>query len=353
MIEKLEISNFKSIERLELDCRRVNVFIGEPNTGKSNILEALGLISYVAHSDEWNELGEFVRFDNLTNLFNSMNLGEPLKIVADGEFSLNLSHDNGRFEGWVGLEHDSGSSGYRLSDSNGFLEIETFIRSHNPGLGTRLAVPVVIDLLSKPVEEAATKYKFYRFAPRATFPNRVSGSLAPPSGSNLLTILATNRDVTELASLIFGTRQLRLNMRAHEDKLEIVRDLKFVLGSDPYHLTSDTFQRLVFHMAALESNSDACIVFEEPEAHAFPYHTKYLAERIALDEQGNQFFISTHNPYFLLPLIQKTRTKEIQVFVTSYEDYKTRVTPLKPEDHGSILGEIDIFSNIDLFLEDG
>ena len=38
MIRTLEIKNFKSIKELRLDCRRINIFIGEPNTGKSNIL---------------------------------------------------------------------------------------------------------------------------------------------------------------------------------------------------------------------------------------------------------------------------------------------------------------------------
>lgn len=41
MIGNLGIRNFKSIKDLDLDCRRVNLFIGEPNTGKSNILEVL------------------------------------------------------------------------------------------------------------------------------------------------------------------------------------------------------------------------------------------------------------------------------------------------------------------------
>ncbi|MCS6962894.1 AAA family ATPase [Thermoflexus sp.] len=41
-ISYLEIRNFKSIKELRIDCRRVNLFIGPPNTGKSNLLEALG-----------------------------------------------------------------------------------------------------------------------------------------------------------------------------------------------------------------------------------------------------------------------------------------------------------------------
>jgi AAA15 family ATPase/GTPase len=36
-IKNLEIKNFKSVKHLKLDCKRINLFIGEPNTGKSNI----------------------------------------------------------------------------------------------------------------------------------------------------------------------------------------------------------------------------------------------------------------------------------------------------------------------------
>ena len=66
-IENIEIKNFKSIKHAEIkDCRRVNVFIGYPNVGKSNILEALSLFSV-------NKLGinlnDFVRIEKLTTFF--------------------------------------------------------------------------------------------------------------------------------------------------------------------------------------------------------------------------------------------------------------------------------------------
>src|SRR5882762_5851128 len=41
------IERFKSIARVELPCRKVNVFIGEPDTGKTNILEALYFLSHL------------------------------------------------------------------------------------------------------------------------------------------------------------------------------------------------------------------------------------------------------------------------------------------------------------------
>jgi hypothetical protein len=64
-IKSLEISNFKSIKHLRLRCRRVNLFIGEPNNGKSSILEAIGLLSHVFHG----RINKFLRFAALTDLF--------------------------------------------------------------------------------------------------------------------------------------------------------------------------------------------------------------------------------------------------------------------------------------------
>ncbi|MFK7982142.1 MAG: AAA family ATPase [Saprospiraceae bacterium] len=45
MLTKLEIENFKSIHKESIDLSRVNVFIGENGCGKTNILEALGMVS--------------------------------------------------------------------------------------------------------------------------------------------------------------------------------------------------------------------------------------------------------------------------------------------------------------------
>ena len=67
MIKELSIKNFKSVKELNIDCRRVNLYIREPNTGKSNILEALGLLSCGGHGG--TSLEEYVRFQSTENLF--------------------------------------------------------------------------------------------------------------------------------------------------------------------------------------------------------------------------------------------------------------------------------------------
>ena len=65
-IREVEIENFKSIKHLKLNCRRINVFIGEPNTDKSNILKAIvGLPSafYYNPSRFGGSTKYFIRFE--------------------------------------------------------------------------------------------------------------------------------------------------------------------------------------------------------------------------------------------------------------------------------------------------
>ncbi len=45
MIKNLHVKNFNSIKDLDIDCSRVNIFIVELNTGKSNILDIVRIFS--------------------------------------------------------------------------------------------------------------------------------------------------------------------------------------------------------------------------------------------------------------------------------------------------------------------
>jgi AAA15 family ATPase/GTPase len=49
MIKEIKIENFKSIQSLNLELGRLNVFIGANGSGKSNILEAIALSSAAVH----------------------------------------------------------------------------------------------------------------------------------------------------------------------------------------------------------------------------------------------------------------------------------------------------------------
>ena len=102
---------------------------------------------------------------------------------------------------------------------------------------------------------------------------------------------------------------------------------------------------------AIESNKDSSLVFEEPEAHAFPYYTKHLGERLASDENKNQYFIATYNPYLLSAIWEKAKEGDVAVFATYYRNYETRVKPLTSEDMGWLF-EADPFLGVSHLVED-
>ncbi|MCL5876994.1 MAG: hypothetical protein M1540_04190 [Candidatus Bathyarchaeota archaeon] len=52
---------------MKLDCKRINLFIGQPNVGKSNILEAIGLLSFIGNGKQENIDG-FLRFENFRDI---------------------------------------------------------------------------------------------------------------------------------------------------------------------------------------------------------------------------------------------------------------------------------------------
>ena len=160
-----------------------------------------------------------------------------------------------------------------------------------------------------------------------------SKSLLPPHGLNLASILYSQREYLRRLSKSFG-EGMRLTVEIKKGS-EI--EVKCILEKeDPpvivdWSLLSETMRRLAFHLLAIWTNKDSVIAFEEPEAHSFPYYTSVLAEEIASD-QNNQYFITTHNPYFLLRLLEKTPKEQIGCFVVWMKNYETRVRRLTEEE---------------------
>jgi predicted ATPase len=79
-------------------------------------------------------------------------------------------------------------------------------------------------------------------------------------------------------------------------------------------LLSDSMKRFFFYAAILQTSHESALVFDEPDVYAFPPYPKKLGEMIAADET-NQFFLTTHNPYLLTALAEKTPSDQLAVFV--------------------------------------
>ena len=327
MINELEIHNFKSIKDLTLPCKRFNIFIGEPNTGKSNILEALGLLSFirVRQYQPDAKLDGFVRYERLSNLFYDDRVSEGLSVRCD-EAVLNVEGSDGNFRG----KYDGpyGTIAEIYGDGQTITEVINHKGAWSPSI------------------------KFYRRPAVEGFIESTYGSLLPPNGANLPSLLLGSKTFRKQMNLAFVAQGLRLSLPKQGNKIELLQSHDDVISCYPYKLASESQQRLVFYTAAIDTNGGAALLFEEPETHSFPDDIHYLAEVIERDENGNQYFVTTHSPYFLLTLLHKTPADQILLHLVYSSKHQTRVRSLQPDD----LNELrewggDIFANLGWFLE--
>jgi AAA15 family ATPase/GTPase len=311
------------------EAKRINVFIGEPNAGKSNILEALGI--YGMTSDN---LSKLIRYERLDNLFYDNEVENKIEVKLDDYKYIVIPQDHNLKFQFSKLESNpSFTAKSEYTDFKSFsFEIDNSSRGSSDSDNT----------------ECLTK--LYKFTPLHEFKNNNIGSLNYPHGDNLFTILRGNSALRELAVDILKEKGYKLNLRIGENKIELVKD-KGALYSYPYQTVSDTLQRIIFYTAVIESNKDSVILLEEPESNIFPFYTKYLAEKIAMDQQ-NQYFTVTHNPYFLMSLVEKTPSTDLSVFITTMKDYETQIHLLTSEQVSEMMSlDNDIFFNLDRFTE--
>lgn len=327
MISDLTVKNFKSLRNLDLKCRRVNLFIGEPNAGKSNLLEALGLLS----STKYGMSTELVRFESISNLFYDDVVDRPIEVrgrieLGDGShspFELSIGYIENSFQ-WM-LKMASTQDVVFHSDYNRITAINLQDHMHF--------------------------IKFYRYKSLNSFTTLDAGSLLPPNGSNLFALIKSRKKVRSMVFELLRSYGLKTVLKPQEHKIEVSKEYEDAFVIFPYISVSDTLKRIIFFSAAMETNEGASLVFEEPESNTFPYFTKELAENIGLDPKQNQYFITTHNPYFLKSVIEKTPTNELTVNITYMKEYQTQIKVMKTEEISEMLDLDEPFFNLERYVD--
>lgn len=174
-------------------------------------------------------------------------------------------------------------------------------------------------------------------------------SLLPSYGSNVFTIVQGNHELADLVSGFFEKYDLEFIFIQEKSEYVIQRKKGRIGYQLPYDSIADTLQRIIFHLAAIYSNKDSVLIFEEPEAHSFPDYIQLLASKI-IESETNQFFIATHSPYLVQKLLQGLDHNELQVNVVGYKDHQTLVKEIPgPEVDNMIDKGSDIFFNLPQF----
>lgn len=323
-LKNVRIQNFKSLRDVTLDCDRINLFVGKPNVGKSNLLEALSLLgpNYLNNGSGFGR--PMLRYEQAANLFFDQGFLEDQIIVsADKRISAKLKFEQDGFQYEMEIKA-KGSVSARFSSDGA-------IHAFN---------------VSKDAVFFPTKHFIFPENQRFT-PNSNALYLVPPHGENFLNVLQSHKNIRKEASSLFEPYDLELLVDAPLSRLEIVKRQDGILFKTPYALVADTLRRYLFHLSAIESNRDSVLLFEEPESHNFPPFIQRLARRI-MEDEGNQYFITTHSPFLFNTLVEKS--KDVAVFIVDFEGFQTKIQRLSRENLREILDYgLSVFTEQEMF----
>lgn len=327
-INNIHINNFKSIKNVDLeDCRRINLFIGKPNVGKSNLLEAMSLFSlpYLKFAKK-KSVQQFIRVENDAELFFDGHIEKPVLIETD-VVSAEMHLDN------VGLSYflnynNSKASGLSLSFSNLVLSGKKNIEI-----------------------SPANPFRSYFYPSLFEKEKLPLNYLLPPSGSNLMNIVTLLPDLKRDLTSIFDDYGLKYVFDTNSQEIKVLKEKNpgeiFLI---PFQSIADTLQRLIFYKAAIESNTNAVLIFEEPEAHSYPPFISKVTQSI-IQSADNQFFITTHSPYVVNDFLE-LEGDELAIYFVDFKNGETIVKRASESDKQEIYEfGADIFFNTETFLK--
>jgi AAA15 family ATPase/GTPase len=328
----------------------VNVFIGAPNVGKSNILEALSLFMYVTKSGVLSEsvgLNDIVRFESFVHLLHFGDTSNESFVQFNDSRKCRIEYQNAH-RLILKYQYASNVAGGLLPDGNYVFNF------------SNLNKPEIVPLFKESIEDhikIVGQYpgiKKYIFSGK-NFSNSLSAKdLAVPFGDNLFEVLRYNADVRKEVGELFAQYGLKLSFDS-DTKLNVYKELdEFSIFNIPFGQIADTLQRLIFYKTAIQTTKDAVLLFEEPEAHMYPpYIAKFTAD-IIFDENKNQYFIATHSPFVLTDFIEELERKDLSIYVVGYQKGETVVKRLTDEQISEVVQYgVDLFFNLENYLDDG
>ena len=342
MIKDLKIFNYKSINKIHLECSRINVFIGEPNSGKSNILEALDLssLSLLMNSNFENkslkieevDIKNLFRVEKVEKMFHLNDLTTPIYATNNDHLIASISLKTVGSKNFFEWSNNGSNAVAFDSDFN-------YILNESTGIG-----------YSSPIQP-------YRFKDNIHFHDvgNYLNKLMPVHGNNIAKVIFHNPSFLKTIKDLTEDYGFEFKIDTSKNEIEIqLRINEGVVYPIQYIAIADTFKRFLFHLAAIRYSQATTITLDEPDAHSFPKYVSFLADEM-IKASSKQFFIATHSPYLLNNLIENSLKGELSVFVCGYDkiNSETITKKLTEEDLSELIDYgVDIFFNINKYLDD-
>lgn len=328
----IEIENFKSIKKLRIDgCKRINLFIGAPNTGKSNIIEALSIFSlpYYRYSTP-KRLDNFLRLNpnQIPELYYNGNYSEPIFVKTQ---NIKLQIDYQKQLGFVEIKYE----GRSLESDHIKADAKLYLRNGSVNANKK-NMPIV---------------KRYIFNLKTKLAYSNLSVLLPPFGNNLAGCIEEILDIKEFIKTVIANYNLIIRYDKSSENIKFIKRINENEELEiAYNLIADTLQRMIFYKTAVHSNKDSILLFEEPEANCYPPYILELTQDI-IGSKTNQFFIATHSPVILNEFLDEA-FDDVAIYLSSIKDGQTVLQLLTTEQKNDIVTKgIDVFFNSDYFLE--
>ena len=309
-INNIAISNFKSINHLEInDCNKINVFIGMPNAGKSNTLEALAIFGMISDGNK-GDTKDFIRYKTVSELFYEESISKNIEIKVNDDLLELISTDNTDNSGGFALKKLTEGVNYKIKSSK----------------------------VNWDVTHESSKIKKYTFTEQYFSKSDTKIQLEYPFGRNLVQVIVSNTELRQIVNRYFQENGLKLLIEKNTNALKIFKEYQdgtvFTLS---YELIADTLQRLIFYQAAIISNKDSVLLFEEPEAHCFEPYILEFTNAVKYDKNNNQFFIVTHSDFIIQEFLRDEESKnDTNIYLVNNVSGETKVKLLNKESNEDV-----------------
>jgi predicted ATPase len=349
MLTCVDITNFKSVKQLSMNVGRVNVFIGENGSGKSNILEALTFAGAAQANKLDNEflVSRGIRVTEpqlMRSGFNSEDMDQQIQVKVDngnGEFPYILTHDNQPYSKWIYKAID-------VAKKRLFNQLKEILKKEPQIAQKKLEdrLNVVFDRQIKSVSPFAFLSDFITYSPENTaLRNFYSEGQIEPLGINgegLLRLIKyiheTNPEqmvIINGALELFGwyeSMQVPTGLDKDDDSIRI-KD-RYLEHTFDQRSANEGFLFVLFYVALLVSDKTPKVfAIDNIDASLNPkLCTKLITVIAKLAQQfDKQVFLTTHNPAILDGL--NLNDSEQKLFVVSRnKSGHTRVKTIDADD---------------------